>query len=438
MLKKVAKYTLPFFVVILFLQTSTLSFAKGFGITKWTGSWHTSLTRADIESSESRLVLANQTLRQIIHPSTNGSHVRFFISNVHGTQPIELKATTIGIQNSGAQIEAGSLRNVSFSGAYSITIYPGTRVVSDPISLTVRYGQNLVISTYLENETLAEETHESAFQTSYIIDGDGTHDLDPEPSTTRTSWYWLNTVETRTSLPQGAIVTLGDSITDGAFTTLNANNRWPDFLARRLNESRNLLLRYSVLNAGIGGNRLLYDGFLPATGESGLSRFERDVLVQLRPKFLILALGINDIQISTLEELINSSPEPFPIPIPPGLLEQLRSQPVSAESIISGMKQLIAKAHARNIAVIGSTILPYKGSLFFFPRGEDIRQAVNTWIRNSEDFDYIVDFDAALRNPSDPEAMLPEYDSGDGLHPSDAGMEKLSQAFDLEVFKWGF
>ena len=386
----------------------------GFG-SDWVGTWATAPQAPFLPLPP----FEDQTLRQIVHVSVGGKALRVRLSNAYGTEPIVIDAASVGLHAGGGDLVPGSLRELTFGGEAFVRIPPGARVLSDPVRLKVRAEADLAISLYVSEATEPQTYHDSAFQTSYFVDGDTTLVEDVTTAATTTSWFWLTGVDILTRKAKGAVATLGDSITDGVVTTVDANNRWPDVLARRLlseNRGRNKL---GVLNVGIGGNRILNDLF----GRSALERLDRDVLTQTGITHVILLEGINDIGIPNIPQDL--------FPLPPEVL----AQTVTTEDIIAGMRQLIARAHARGLKIFGGTILPYKGALYYTDAGEEIRQAVNAWIRDESDFDGVIDFDAAIRDPDDPQKMLEEYDSGDGLHPNDAGMNAMAEAVDLRLFR---
>jgi lysophospholipase L1-like esterase len=351
------------------------------------------------------------------------------VSNAFGTEPLEIGAAHIAIRDEGAAIQPESDRELTFSGEPSISIPPGALVLSDPVALDVPALGDLAVSIYLPTDTGVPTAHLVARQTNYVSsEGDFTAHPDATPfhQMDYPSWYFLAGVEVKPLKPSSAIVTLGDSITDGYCDPAldencipDKNSRWPDELARRLQAHH---FHMAVLNAGIAGNRILHDYpvldpsdplYYAIYGVSALARFDRDVLAQTGVSHMIVLEGINDIGIPVLE--------------PPTA--------VTPEEIISGLKQLIERAHVRGIKVFGGTLLPFEGFVFFTPEGEAMRQAVNHWIRTSGAFDGVIDFDEALRDPDQPTRLLPEYDSGDHAHPNDIGYKAMGEAIDLKMFK---
>jgi lysophospholipase L1-like esterase len=373
----------------------------------------------------------NQTIRQIVHVSAGGSELRVRLTNEFGSTPLVVGEARVALRDgaaAGARTLRGTDRPLTFGGRTSVTIPAGAPTLSDPVALPLPAGADLVISVHLPRHTPGSTVHAFAYQHSYVADGNVTARRDIEATRTLDRWYFLSGVGVRTRAPghAGAVVALGDSITDGANTTVNANRRWPDVLAERLRASHRTS-GTGVLNQGISGNRLLHDPNPPAGhpaeayaayfGESALRRFDRDVASQPGATHLIVLLGVND-----LGHPGTSAPE---------------SERVTAEDIIGAHQQLIARAHERGLRVYGGTITPFAGDTFGFhsPENEAARQRVNTWIRTSGAYDAVIDFDAALRDPHQPERLDPRYDGGDGLHPNDAGARAMAGAVPLSLFR---
>ncbi|WP_229507690.1 SGNH/GDSL hydrolase family protein [Massilia sp. Dwa41.01b] len=362
---------------------------------------------------------SNQTLRLIVHTSIGGNRVRIRVSNEFGTVPLTIGAARIGVRASGSDVAPGSDRALTFSGRSTITIPAGAPALSDPVELNVPALGDLAISLYLPGTVEANTIHGTALQTNYVsLPGDFTGAATLPVQRTITSWPFLTEVDVEGSGP--AIVALGDSITDGTRSTVDTNNRWPDWLARRLQTVRDPVAglngRIGVVNRGISGNRLL--SINPANlvaGRSILERFDRDVLATAGVRYLTLMIGINDIGNSTVTG--------------PGSLS------ITAEELIAGYRQVIARAHAKGIAVFGATLTPFEGAGYFSPEKEVVRQAVNNWIRSSDEFDGVIDFDLATRDPAHPSRFLPAYDSGDHLHPSDLGYQAMGNAVPLALFR---
>jgi lysophospholipase L1-like esterase len=360
-----------------------------------------------------------RTLRLIVHASLNGDQIRIRLSNRFGTEPLVVGAAEVGLRQSGASVTPGSNHALTFGGAASVTIPAGALAVSDPVPLSFPRAADLAVSIFVAHSGGPATAHALALQTSYVsAAGNFTaNDAAAAFDGVIQSWPFLTAVEVHAGAGTGSVVAFGDSITDGYKSTLDANSRWPDYFAGRLLASGR---KIAVMNEGIGGNRMYFDGApaLPQFGSNGLSRFDRDVLVTPGLTHVIVLLGINDIG-------------------HPGSLNRPEQQ-VSADQLIEGYRQLIARSHALGIKIIGATLTPfdaYNGSPgYFSAAGEAKRQAVNAWMRTAKEFDAVVDFDVAVRDPAHPSQFLPAYDSGDHLHPNDAGYKAMANAVDLRLF----
>jgi lysophospholipase L1-like esterase len=382
----------------------------------WTGTWAT----APAGVAATPEAFSNETLRLIVHTSAGGEQVRVRISNAFGASPLVIGAAHIARREADARIAAGTDRTLAFGGRPSFTIPAGALALSDPVALPIPPLSDLAVSLYLPERTVESTTHVTALQTNYVSrPGDFTGAAPFAVARTLTRWPFLAGVDVSGSAQAAAIVAFGDSITDGANSTAGANQRWPDLLAVRLQQRRDLG-ELGVLDEGIIGNRILHateTQFGNLFGPAGLARFDRDVIAQPGVRFLIVLLGINDIGHPG-----GSAPA---------------SDAVSVEAIAAGYRQFIERAHEHGIRVFGATLLPFEGTTladFFSPDKEAKRQAVNQWIRSSGAFDAVIDFDKAVRDPAHPTRMLPAYDGGDHLHPSDAGMQAMANAIRLELF----
>jgi lysophospholipase L1-like esterase len=378
----------------------------------WVGTWSTALHQPSPgPPGLTNSGFNNQTLRQIVHTSSGGSYVRVRLSTF-GANALAIGAAHIALRADGAAVAPGSDRTLTFGGRPSITIPAGAVAISDPVALQVPALADLAVSLFLPGSSGAAAWHFSALQTSYISPaGDFTGSDDMPTAATAQAWFWLAGVEVTASKQTGAVVIFGDSVTDGTRSTPDANNRWPDHLARRL-VSQPGNHKMSVLNEAITGNRLLHDGI----GPNGLARFDRDVLTQTGVTHVVVLLGNNDIWFS---ELI------------------LPSEAVTADEIIQGHKQLLQRARARGLTIYGCTLTPLQGFVpdAVFAVVEAKRRAVNDWIRTGGEYDAVIDFDLITRDPTVPTRLHPLYDSGDHLHPNDAGYEAMGYAIDLELFK---
>ncbi len=376
----------------------------------WVATWGTSPSTPGTfgQAGAAGAAFENRTLRQVVHTSVGGDSVRIRISNRHGSLPLEIGAVHIASRREGARIEAASDRALTFGTETSITIPVGAFVLSDPVALEVEPLADLAISIYFPSDTGTPTSHGSALQTSYISPPGNFAANDQIPdSETSQSWFFLTAVEVRPSERTGVVVTIGNSITDGTLSTVDANSRWPDHLARRLAASRSGVL--GVVNAGIAGNRVLHD--LGGFGVNALARLGLDVLGVAGVTHVVVLEGINDI----------------------GLGGTLAPEVASADEIIAGHRQLIARAHARGLKIYGATLTPFEGAFYFSPEREVKRQAVNEWIRTSGAYDAVIDFDTATRDPNQPSRFRPGF-SEDSLHPNDVGYKAMADAIDLALF----
>lgn len=355
----------------------------------------------------------NQTVRNIVFTSVGGDSVRLELSNVFGTTPLQVGRVTVGVAGTGAAVVPGTVHRVRFGGSGSFQIPAGAQVLSDPVAMRVKPLQDLAVSVYLPDKTGPATNHSDAQQVNWVSGaGDHASEAAATAFTTQTqSWYYVSDVVVRSSRAFGTVVAFGDSITDGFQSTVGANARWPNDLARRLDALRGPTL--SVADQGISGNRVLNSDL--CCGDNALARFERDALDQKGVRTIIVLEGINDFGFSAVP------PNPVIDPV----------TDVSAAQVIAGYKQLIAQAHARGLKIIGATLLPFKGAGYYTTAGEAKREAVNAWIRHSGAFDGVIDFDKLMRDPSAPLTMNPTFDSGDHLHPNDLGYQTMANAIRL-------
>lgn len=384
----------------------------------WVASWATGPAGPSADGAPE---FNDQTVRYIVHTSVGGDRVRIRISNRFGAEPLLVGSAHVAQRVSGAQIDPRTDRRLTFSGAEHVTVPVGALVLSDPVELKTAPLSDLAVSLYLPQPTKASTMHAMALQTNYIAAGNGdlTGAQDLPQATTTTTWHFLTGVDVHT---RGAktVVALGDSITDGGNSTTDANLRWPDVLARRL-QQRHDLRWIGVINEGIIGNRILHPtgpSYANLFGPAALARFDQDVLAQPGVAYVIVLLGINDIG--------------HPNSAAPA------SEEVSAEEIEAGLAQFIERAHEKGLKIFGATLTPFEDTAienYYSIDREAKRQAVNQWIRSSAKFDAVIDFDATVRDPSHPARMLPAYDSGDHLHPSDAGQTALGETVPLQLFE---
>ena len=350
------------------------------------------------------------TLRQVAVATLGGSALRVSISNQYGQHPLLIRHVHVALARERAQIDPASDRELTFSGRQSVAVPPGAEVMSDAVRFETFAGGALAISFYLPHSTSGStaSVHEQGWRTGYVSPrGDYSGAADFTVAAELHDYFFLAAIDESARQPAAAVVALGDSITDGTGATPDAGRSWPDVLARRLAGRGPVAL--SVVNMGIGGNRLLH----ASTGPSALSRVDRDVFAVPGVRFVILFEGINDIAGW------------------PGHPEE----DVTAADIELALDQLAARAHVHALRVLVATITPTLGCPDCGgPAGEVIRQTVNAWIRHSESFDGVIDFDRVLRDPADPRRIRPEFDSGDHLHPSDAGYRAMAESVDLRLF----
>jgi lysophospholipase L1-like esterase len=382
---------------------------------RWVGTWTASPQNPEVPFAvPTPAQFDNQTIRQVVHTSIAGHKVRVRLSNELGTSPLVIGAVTIARHRAGAEIVAGSDRALSFAGRRAFSIPAGAPALSDPIEFDVPALGDVVVSVYLPKPTVPTTFHSLGVATTYVSTaGDYSGAVVMPTASTTLSWFFLTGVSVEASERSAAIVALGDSITDGFASTPDANRRWPNLLAQRL-QAHHSTAHLAVLNHGISGNRTLFD----LIGPNAQARLDRDVLNAPGARFVIFLEGINNIGFSGL----------------PGLTDQA----VSADDIIAGHKQIIARVHERGLKIYGCTLTPFENTAFpgyFTPEGEAKRQAVNHWIRTSRAFDAVIDFDRAVRDPAHPTRILPAYDSGDHLHPNDTGYQAMANAIDLRLFR---
>jgi len=387
----------------------------------WVATWGASPAPQladDAQMRAAKLVFSNQTIREIVHGSIGGDTLRIRLSNAYGTKELEAGAIHVALRRSGSSIAPGSDRPVTFNGRASVSVPANALMLSDPVKLNLPAGGELAISIFLPKEAGGAGIHYAAQQTAYIGSGDLTRASSFDNPATITSWVFLTGVDVLAPQAASTVVAFGDSITDGARSTVDANRRWPDVLAARLLASRGLK-PLGVLDAGIGGNRILHDASANVRfGVNALARFDRDVLAQAGVRYVIVLEGIND-----LGHAGGSAPI---------------SESVTADDIIAGLSQMIERAHEKGLKIFGATLTPFEGTAapgYFTPEKEKMRKAVNEWIRTGKAFDGVIDFDKAVRDPGHPDRMKAEYDGGDHLHPGDGGYKAMGEAIDLALFK---
>lgn len=381
---------------------------------RWVTTWATAVVARPSQPADllpkPLLNFSDQTLRQIVHTSGGGQSVRVVFTNEFGTMPLVIGEVHIALRTAESEIDTTSSRALTFGGRTTATIPAGAVVISDPARLTVPAQSDLAIDLYLPGDAAATTSpltvHAMALQTSYASTRGNYVGVAAFPSVAPfSSWFFLSRVEVAAHEEVGAVVAIGDSITDGSGSMPDANGRWTDHLARRLMETG-----MSVLNAGIAANFLFRD----VLGPNVLARFDRDVIVPTGVTHVVVSAGINDIGSG------DGSLAP------------------TTEDVIAAYNQLIVRAHAHGLRVLGVTVTPFRGStlLSWTPDSEQKRQAINQWIRASGAYDGVIDFDEVLRDKGDPTRLDPSFASEDGVHPNDAGYEAMASAVDLDLLRF--
>jgi lysophospholipase L1-like esterase len=380
----------------------------------WVGSWASSPMSQRVNPGQPSP--ANSTYRNVVRISAGGPSVRVILTNEFGSRPLIVGAAHIAPSAANGAIQADGDHPITFSGKSSVTIPAGSLAVSDPVLFQVAPLSSLAVSVYLPDQRISETScHEDGHSTTFITAGDATATATLADARTITSWCFVKGIDVSASdAHAAAIVTLGDSITDGALSTPNTNRRWPDVLASRL-QADPKTANLSVLNEGISGNRLLREG----AGQAALARFDRDVLAQSGVKYLIILEGIND---------VGSIAHPRDA-------DDAMTAPQLTSALTFALNQLVIRAHSHGIKVFGATLTPYVGAGYASPAGEEAREAVNDWIRTSGVFDGVIDFDKVARDPANPTVFSSSVDSGDHLHPGDAGYQTMGSSIDLSLFR---
>ncbi|MFF8450293.1 SGNH/GDSL hydrolase family protein [Streptomyces leeuwenhoekii] len=380
----------------------------------WVGTWATAPAAA--EPGTGATGLAGRSVRNVVHTTVGGTSARITLSNLYGRSPLTITHASLALA-AGADSAAavpGTMRRLTFTGSPRVVIPAGGQVTSDVARLAVPHDADVLVTTYSPTPSGPVTYHPHARQTSYLADGDRAADITPAAYTERTPyWRYLTALDVLSNEAEGTVVVIGDSITDGISSTMDADRRWTDVLAARLRAAVAAgrdVPRYGVVNEGISGNRVLTPGRgRPADNPSGIERFPRDVLGRANVKAVVIVLGVNDI----LRH--------------PGVADP--------EAILDGLRTMTGQAHARGLRVVGATVMPFGGHRGYTDAREGVRQRINAEIRAGRVFDAVVDFDKALRDPYDPRRLRAEYDCGDHLHPSDRGYARMGEVFDLEDLK---
>jgi lysophospholipase L1-like esterase len=382
---------------------------------RWVASWATSPQLVDDESALKANELREGTLRQIVHLSIGGMQVRVRLSNRYGTEPLRFAAVHVAtaMAAGSAKIVTKTDRELRFSGKPDVIVPAGADYISDAADLPVAALSDLAITLRVDFAARAQTGHPGSRATSFLAKGNNLVAEDLPEAKKVQRWYFVAGVDVAAPAEAFAVVALGDSITDGHGAATDGNNRWPDVLAKRLQTAAAATQKIGVVNQGIGGNRLLLDSI----GTNALARFDHDVLAQAGVRCVIVLEGINDLGMLTREKEVSEA-------------EHERE----VRRVTGAYEQIIARAHAQGIKVVGATMTPFVGSAFYHPgpKNEADRQAVNAWIRTH--FDGVIDFDKVVRDPAHPELMLPEFDSGGHLHPSPAGYAAMAEAIPVSLF----
>jgi lysophospholipase L1-like esterase len=386
------------------------------------GHWVATWTAAPMNTQPSDAVVAgfsNQTIREIVRVTLGGQRLRIRLSNEYGSRAVPIESVHVALSGANGAIQLRSDRRVTFGGSESLTLLPGSPALSDPIEFAVAPLEHISVSTYFKDWAPVQTYHPGATQTAFLgVSGNSVAAERLGPMQTSTSHYFLSGVLVESSEDARTVVAFGDSITDGALSTVDADRRYPDRLAERVLGNGGLK-NVSVVNQGLGGNRLVSAG----RGASGLARFDRDVLTLPHASHVVLLEGINDIG------------------WPGTPLESVRSAP-TFDTLVSAYRQLIARSHAQGIKLIVATILPFQGAFegkpfrpYYNSAKDQVRRRINDWIRNSHEADGVVDLDAIMRDPSRPGYLRTEFDGGDGLHPNDAGCRAIADSIDLTLLQ---
>jgi len=403
-------YQATLFSLVLFTSFARAEVPNNQWITTWSASpqkvWNKDFVFPTLIPEQ----ISNQTIRQVSQISLGGEAIRLVFTNQYGEQPLYIDKTTIGLANA-VSLKSKSAYPVYFSGQLKAKILPGKQLVSDPIELAVPDHTQLVVNSFIQKPTTFKTFHWDAKQTSWLISGNQTTTLNtPTDAKTTTARLLLSAIEVKPKQKAHVVAVIGDSITDGATATLDANSRWTDFLAKRLSAHH-----VAVINSGISGNRLLTEGM----GDSVIKRLNREVFQYSGVKTLIVLIGINDISW-------------------PGTAFAPKQQIPSFEALTQGYQYVVNEAHQHGIQVIGATLLPFAGALpntpldnYYQPNKDQLRERINQWMRTSHTFDGVLDLDQGLKDPKHPNRLNPVYDSGDHLHPNDRGNQHMAELVDL-------
>lgn len=394
---------------LIFIHTGIALGAKPLPKDKhWVGTWCTATQLVEPNNMPPAPGLAGNTLRQVVRVSIGGNQLRVKFSNEHSKSPVSMKSVQIALSKGGSDIDAKTLKVLTFNGSKSATMESGKTIYSDPIAFNLKARADVAITICFEQTSETLTGHPGSRTTSYLLPGNDLKTTDFTKAITTEHWYVINAIDVVAPKNTGTIAILGNSITDGRGTTTNAQNRWPDILSERLLKNPGTQ-NIGVLNMGIGGNCVLRGGL----GPTGISRYERDIINQPGVRWAIVFIGVNDL----------------------GGVRNEASATTVSDNLIGAYKSMIDQAHAKGIRIYGATIMPFKGNGYYNTNSETARQKVNQWIRESKSFDGVIDFEKVLQNPEDPAAMLSTLDfQNDFLHPSAEGHALLGQSIDLKFF----
>lgn len=373
---------------------------------KWVGTWSTAPQLVEPGNIPPAPGLTNNTIRQVVRVSVGGDSLRVKFSNEFSQSPVTMNAVQIAVSKGGSNIDASTIKVLKFKGSPTVTMNPGLTVTSDPVAFALTPRMDIAITVVFGQTSQTITGHPGSRTTSYILTGDKISSVDFAGAVTTDHWYVINGIDVKAAENTAAIAIIGNSITDGRGSETNKQNRWPDILSERLLKNP-ATQQISVLNMGIGGNCVLKN----CLGPSAISRFERDILNQQGVRWAVIFEGVNDLG---------------------GANDNTASK--VATDLIEAFKQMISMAHAKNIKVIGATIMPFKNHSYYTPARDQARNTVNEWIRNNGSFDGVIDFDKAMQDPLDNASLLPAIQS-DYLHPNVAGHKMMGESVDLEIFK---
>jgi lysophospholipase L1-like esterase len=383
--------------IVLFFALVTAGFAQDHWVETWTASQQTQRVAGPDFNS--------QTVRMIVRSTIGGKRARLEFANTYGTTPLEIGAAHIAIRAKDSEIVPSSDRELMVNGKRSFAIPPGAVMVTDPVDLDIPKLTDLAVSVYVPGAGSRQTQHSLGLHTTYIsASGNVAGQPSIADAQTTQSWYWLSSIEVMAPAATSAIVAFGDSITEGYHSTPDTNRMWPAVFEERL-LSKSGGPQFAVVNEAISGNQILHDRM----GVNALARFDHDVLARAGVKWVVILEGINDFGMS--------------------------AGAVTADEVIAGLRQMIDRAHAHGISVVGATLLPYEGAMYATDKGELSRTAVNQWIRTGGAYDGVIDFEAVTKDPTHPTRMKPEFDSGDHLHPNDTGYKAMADAVDPAIFK---